>query len=190
MDTLVLNRVYQPIHIISWKRAMSLLFQDAARGLHHEDFSVHDYQAWVKLSPYIMDAAKYVNTPSVKRIAVPEIIVLTEYDRLPRRDIKYNRENVFERDKHTCAYCGQQFKAKDLTIDHIHPRAYEGKTEWKNVISSCKPCNFKKGGRTPEQAGMPLRFHPKEPGWINPLTKLIATPKLRKSWKKFLRTLE
>lgn len=66
---------------------------------------------------------------------------------------------VLRRDRHTCAYCGH----RATTVDHVRPRCQGGPTTWNNLVAACFPCNQRKGGRTPEQAGMPLRFSPRSP---------------------------
>jgi 5-methylcytosine-specific restriction endonuclease McrA len=76
-----------------------------------------------------------------KRIAVPDILTLRNYDQLPKRDIKYSRESIIQRDKYICGYCGKKFKKDQLTIDHILPKSFGGKNTWKNTITSCKACN-------------------------------------------------
>lgn len=70
---------------------------------------------------------------------------------------------LFRRDRMTCAYCGGVFRAGELTRDHIVPRSQGGADRWMNVVSACRACNVRKGGRTPEQAGMPLLYAPYQP---------------------------
>ena len=80
-----------------------------------------------------------------------------------KRAIKFSRHNVWARDGGRCQYCGARVHRDEFTYDHVVPRARGGKTEWANVVVSCVPCNQKKGGRTPEQAGMALRSMPVRP---------------------------
>lgn len=70
------------------------------------------------------------------------------------------RELLFSRDKHTCAYCGDVFKTKNLTQEHIHPESRGGETSWGNLVAACVPCNQKKANRRPEEAGMELLYVP------------------------------
>jgi len=186
-DTLILNRLYIPNHIVSWQRAVSLLYQGAARSLDM-DLIPYDWDSWIEYSrlPGFDDTYyNYVNSTSLK-VAVPDILVLSTYDRLPIRDVKATRENIFARDHNKCAYCGQQFKRVELTIDHIIPKSHGGNNSWKNCISSCKSCNHKKSDKTPEQAGMPLKFKPTEPKWCDALHKVIKNQNIRPNWMKFL----
>jgi 5-methylcytosine-specific restriction endonuclease McrA len=119
-------------------------------------------------------------------IAIPEIMVLIKYNRLPTRDVKFSRENVFHRDKHTCLYCGQVFPIMSLTIDHIHPKSKGGKTTWDNVASACKPCNNYKDNKTLAEAGMKLTKKPVKPTWLNPITGSRGKAQICVSWKKFM----
>lgn len=181
-DVLVLNRNFTPVHIVSWQKAMSQLIQGNARAIDF-DYIVYDFEDWLIFSE--VDET-YPKVLTVKhKIALPEIIVLRYYDRLPYRDVKYSRQTLFQRDNYTCAYCGDVFDKKDLTVDHVVPRVQGGKTHWKNTVTSCFPCNSRKAGRTPEEANMPLRYHPKAPKWISPLSK-IGHAHQCKSWVRFL----
>ncbi|MBC8740424.1 HNH endonuclease [Paraburkholderia sp. UCT31] len=76
----------------------------------------------------------------------------------------YERELLFKRDRCICAYCVQEFKPTQLTVEHVRPQCQGGETVWTNLVSACKACNQKKGGRTPEQARMELAYLPYSPG--------------------------
>jgi 5-methylcytosine-specific restriction endonuclease McrA len=119
-------------------------------------------------------------------IAIPEIIVLMKYNKLPTRDVKYSRENVFHRDHYTCQYCGNVFHVKELTVDHILPRDLGGRTLWNNITTACKPCNNKKANKTPEKAGMVLLHKPTKPQWLNPITNARGKTSICKSWLRFM----
>ncbi len=186
-DTLVLNKLYIPIHLISWKRAVSLLYQDLAHSLD-PDLMPYDYDSWIKYAqqPHFDDGYyNYVHSSQIT-MPVPDILVLRKFDKLPMRDVKFTRENVFHRDINKCAYCGRRFKRDELTIDHIVPKSHGGDNSWKNTISACKKCNNVKADRTPTQAGMPLLFEPKEPKWTDGLSKVKSRPDVRPNWSKFL----
>jgi hypothetical protein len=70
---------------------------------------------------------------------------------------------LFVRDRHLCAYCGEQFRERDLSRDHVVPVYRGGRDRWMNIVTACRPCNIRKGGRTPEAAGMPLLYAPYVP---------------------------
>ena len=190
-DTLVLNRLYLPIHVIDWKRSINLVYQDIAHSLDI-DFIPYNWDNWMEFTQTPKcDMGNYRIVHSVnKRIAVPDIIVLQHYDRLPKRDIKFTRESVIQRDNYICAYCGKKFKKDYLTIDHILPKSLGGKNTWKNTVASCKACNNRKADRTPEQAKMPLLYQPKEPRWQGAFHKMINHINIRPSWHKFLESID
>jgi 5-methylcytosine-specific restriction endonuclease McrA len=182
-DVLVLNKSGIAVHLISWQKAMSLMFQESVRILDRE-FINYEYPDWVVFSEMYADAYPTIGTVTGK-IAIPEIIILKKYDSLPTRDIKFSRMSLVDRDKHTCAYCGGVFDKKKLTIDHIIPRAQGGKTTWMNTITACFTCNNVKANRTPEQANMHLRFKPRKPEWFSPFNNLKPDHPC-KSWNHFM----
>ena len=185
--SLVLNKIYIPIHLIGYKRTMSLFYQDHARALDENDIP-HNWNSWLNYSmlPSTLDNGyEFVNTIS-RKIAIPNIIVLTHYDRLPKRDIKFSRENLFQRDKFRCAYCNKKYNKSELTVDHIIPKYHGGKTSWNNTITACSKCNSIKGNKTPSQAGMTLKFKPTEPLWHG-IFKNTSNPNIRSNWKKYLK---
>jgi hypothetical protein len=73
------------------------------------------------------------------------------------------REMLFARDRFVCAYCGGRFRPSELTCEHVKPQSRGGRNTWTNLVSACKPCNLRKGDRTPEQAHMPLLYVPHVP---------------------------
>ena len=91
------------------------------------------------------------------RLRVPEVIALTDYDRLPSAAVTFSRRNMFKRDHWTCQYCGAQPGSDELTIDHVVPRSQGGTSTWENCVLACVTCNKRKADRTPQQAGMKLR---------------------------------
>ena len=117
-------------------------------------------------------------------IAVPRIIRLFGYDRLPRQDVKLNRRNIYARDSSLCQYCGKKFPSQELSLDHVVPRSLGGKTTWDNLVCACVYCNAKKGGRTPSQAHMHLLKVPVKPK-RNPAINLRLGSDKYASWKHF-----
>jgi 5-methylcytosine-specific restriction endonuclease McrA len=77
--------------------------------------------------------------------------------------VPFSRANIYARDQYRCQYCGVHFAAADLTFDHVLPVALGGRKDWENIVTCCITCNRRKGGRTPEQAGMHLIRHPRRP---------------------------
>ena len=100
----------------------------------------------------------FVRSPSFE-MRLPSVIALREFvrqDRVPA----FTRFNVFLRDGFACAYCGSP---DELTFDHVIPRSKGGRTSWDNIVAACSPCNLRKGGRMPKQAGMVPRLTPRQP---------------------------
>lgn len=187
-DTLILNKLYFPLYIVPWQRSISLLYQELARSLD-KDLLPYKWNDWVSYSqtPDLDETYyRFVNSSRLK-VVVPDILVLSKYDKLPRRDIKFTRQNVIVRDKYICAYCGKKFKMDKLTIDHIVPKSRGGTNQWDNTVSACKPCNSTKADRTPQEAGMSLLFTPTEPKWLDAFTKTINSPNIRPNWSTFLK---
>ena len=183
-DVLVLNKSWVPTSIVTWKKAMTLIYQDAARSLDR-DFVSYEFKQWLEFSntPTNND---YPTVSTVKnRIAIPEIIVLTRYNKLPIRDVKYSRETLFASYGFKCAYCGNVFDKKELTVDHVLPRSKGGKTSFENTVPACKACNFEKADKTLAESGLKLRYKLKKPKWIGPLSH-VRHGNIRKSWKKFI----
>ena len=189
-NVLVLNRLYMAVRVVSARRAFSLLLRNLAEVVAVEDagYMSYDMMSWIELSQlkaqYERDNHDFVRTVRFE-IAVPRIIRLLGYDRLPRQDVKLNRRNIYARDHSMCQYCGKKFPTQELSLDHVVPRSLGGKTTWDNLVCACVYCNAKKGGRTPVQASMKLVREPKRPK-RNPLITLRLGSEKYQSWKAFL----
>ena len=147
------------------------------------NFNTFSFPEWCDFSDqYVGD--EVVNTISF-RIRIPRVILLLFFDRLPNKEVKFTRQNVFERDKNTCQYCGHKFDRKDLNIDHVVPRHRGGLTTWTNVVCSCVDCNRRKGSRSPEEARMHLIRKPKKPRW-RPFVEVQFVKTADHSWRHFL----
>ena len=107
------------------------------------------------------------------------------YDRMPKKEVKFTRHNIFERDQNTCQYCGQVFDRSELNLDHVTPRDRGGPTTWENIVCSCIACNTRKSNRTPNEAGMNLVRKPKRPKW-RPFVQINFTLHRHDSWKHFV----
>ncbi len=187
---LVLNRMYMAIRVVSARRAFTLLAKELAEIVHVEDgkYQNYDFASWAELSAYRtqFERERHDWVRCVRfDIAVPRIIRLFGYDRLPAQGVKLNRRNLFARDRSLCQYCGKHFPTADLSIDHVLPRAQGGGDSWENLVCACIWCNAKKGGRTPEQANMRLIRKPIKPR-RNPLISLRLGSEKYQSWKAFL----
>jgi 5-methylcytosine-specific restriction endonuclease McrA len=183
LDTgvLVLNRIYQPIHITSVRRAFTLLYGGAARAID-EQFQLFDFESWAALSVAMhQDAIRTVG----RRIRVPRVIVLMAYERMPKTRVRFSRFNIYARDDNTCQYCGERLPRADLNLDHVIPRSRGGATSWENVVCSCVPCNLRKGGRTPDEARMRLLRQPFRPKWT-PMFRSATRRAFYREWRPFL----
>ncbi len=187
---LVLNKLYVAVRVISAKRAFSLLARRIAEVIHIDDgsYANHDFESWTDLSElareFEPEKHDWVRTVRM-HVAVPRIIRLIGYDRLPSQRVKLNRRNLFARDRNTCQYCGKHFATSELSIDHVLPRAQGGGDSWTNLVCSCVKCNAKKGGRTPEQAHMKLIRKPVAPRRNPAITVRLGQDRYQ-SWKAFL----
>jgi len=137
---LVLNRNYQPIHVCNVKRAMTMVVMGRAE--------------------VVENGRGVIRTPSTA-FPCPSVIRLAYMVHCPRPRVRLTKREILRRDNYTCQYCGR--KSRNLTVDHVIPRHRGGKPVWENLVSACPACNLRKGGRTPQEAGMSLLREPKEP---------------------------
>ncbi len=179
-SVLVLNRYYQPVHVTSVKRAISLLYQGVAKAIDHQ-YRLYEFADWAELSAANHDVIATVN----RQIRVPRVVVLSAYEYLPKGRVRFSRLNIYARDNDTCQYCGQQLARSELNLDHVLPRSQGGKTSWENVVCSCVECNLLKGGRTPDQATMKLLKKPVRPRWT-PFFRGAAKRITYREWLPFL----
>lgn len=195
-NVLLLNAHYAALRVISARRAFSLLFKrddyhrPVAEIVHIEDgrYISYDFEDWAELSAFRreFEPAKYdwIRTVSF-HIAVPRIIRVLSFSKLPRQEVKFNRRNLFARDSNMCQYCGRKFATSELSLDHLVPRSQGGPTTWDNVVCACLKCNVRKGGRTPEQAHMKPIRPPIKPR-RNPVLHIKLSDDRYASWKQFL----
>ncbi|MEQ8945400.1 MAG: HNH endonuclease [Phycisphaerales bacterium] len=172
VPVLLLNKHYAALRIVTARRAFTLLCKELAEVVHVEGedttatFSNYDFAQWVEVSAlqHEMEPAAHDWVRTVRlSIAVPRVIRLLGYDRLPRVQVRLSRRTIFERDGHQCQYCKRYFRGGDLSVDHVLPRARGGGDSWENLVAACIRCNAAKGDRTPSEAGMPLARAPKRP---------------------------
>ena len=139
MRCLVLNADYQPL---SYYPLSTWPWQEAVKAVFLQRVDI------------VSEYDRAIRSPSFEMKA-PSVVALRDYvsqDRPPA----FTRFNVFLRDGFQCQYCGSK-RLDLLTFDHVIPRSYGGRTTWDNIVAACSPCNLKKGGRTPQEARMPLR---------------------------------
>lgn len=140
MRTLVLNAGYEPLAVVSDRRALILVLGGKAAVLEADD-------------------DRPLRSMHVE-FARPRVILLNRYVRMPMaRRAPVSRKGVLRRDDHCCAYCGRFAN----TIDHVVPRSRGGADSWENLVACCLRCNNVKGDRTPEEMGWRLRWQPAAP---------------------------
>jgi 5-methylcytosine-specific restriction endonuclease McrA len=140
---LVLNASYEPINIVSARRAIALVMKGAALT---EENSVH-----------------VVRTPTAS-YRIPSVVRLLVYRKMPRQNRAVSRKSIMLRDRHACQYCNDALPAQKLTLDHVVPRSRGGGSTWENLVACCKACNNRKADRTPAEAGMFLSRKPAQIG--------------------------
>ena len=163
-SVLVLNATYEPLSVVSVRRAVLLLLKEKAE---------------------IVEAAEAELRSEHVSMPMPLVIRLVYYVRIPHRlSLPVTRRTVLARDHYTCQYCGRQPPRKDLTVDHILPRSRGGHTAWENVVTACQRCNGRKGNRTPEEADMSLLSPPVRPRYV--ALTLVEGGETRHVWDKYM----
>jgi 5-methylcytosine-specific restriction endonuclease McrA len=184
------------LRVVSVRRAFTLLIKrssfatPAAEVIHYENgtYTSYPFFDWAELSaikrrldPSSHDWIQTVRFP----LAVPRVIRVLTFSRVPRHEVKFSRRHVFARDRNTCQYCLQRLSTAELSLDHVMPRSRGGKTTWDNVVSACRRCNVRKGSRTPAEANMGLRRPAYKPQ-RNPAVSIKLADERYASWKHFL----
>ncbi len=189
-SVLVLNRLYMAIHVVNVRRAFALLCRDLAEviDIDQGQYCTYNFESWREISELrasLKDPRDdWIRTVNFE-LQVPRVIRLLSYDRIPRQSVKFNRRNIFARDRNQCQYCGNYFPTSELSLDHVKPRSQGGDTNWTNIVCACVDCNIRKGGRTPDQAQMRLIRKPFKPTRSPLLSVKLTNPKYH-SWKSFI----
>ena len=185
-DTLVLNKNFMAVHVSEWQKVISLLYQGHAEAVD-EDMRTYDFNDWCELSAQMESNGRGFVCSATLKVAIPEVIRLTRYDKLPQQQVKFTRQNIYSQYKNKCCYCGGQFSTKELNLDHVVPRSKGGGTNWDNIVLSCLPCNSRKDDMTPEQAGMKLLVKPSRPKWNGISTMIVQSPvPIPVSWQRLI----
>lgn len=118
----------------------------------------------VELGEHLFTLTGGVNdaTGELSELITSSIVMIRGRHRIPygQEYVGLSRERLFARDRHICAYCGDVFDEKELTVEHVHPLSRGGRHSWTNIVTACRGCNARKGNRTPEEAHMPLLYVP------------------------------
>ncbi len=161
-QVLVLNASYEPLNVTTVRRAHVLVYKGKAEVIEELEQPLHsasDTYPW----PHVIRLVAYVHVP-----------------RTAQR--KISRRALFARDEWRCVYCGTT--GGRLTLDHVIPRSRGGDSVWENVVTSCAPCNLRKGNRLPEEVSMTLRKQPRPPAPV--LFIRLAAPKIPMGWRPYL----
>lgn len=171
LRVLVLNADYQPLSyyplsVVPWHEGVKAIFRDSVR--------------------VVSEYSRKVRSPGME-MQVPSVVVLKKFapvDQAPA----FTRFNLFLRDEWNCQYCGDEFTTKELTFDHVIPRSKGGKTNWENIVASCRCCNTRKGNHMPEYIGMHPITPPRQPTVQELRKKGRKFPPhfLHESWRDFL----
>ena len=150
---LLVDITWAPISVISWMKAICLLYQDKVQPLEFQEALAH--------------------SPSTT-LQVPSVIKLNCAVKAAWNSVRFTRRHVYYRDGYRCQYCGKVFSPNKLNLDHVVPRSRGGLTTWENVVTCCINHNRQKGGRMPREAGMKLLRRPRRPSW-SPGEKIVAS---------------
>src|SRR5436305_11384050 len=161
-QVLVLNASYEPLNVTTVRRAHVLVFKGKAEVIEEPEQPLRSA------------------TDTYPR---PHVIRLVTYVRVPRTlQRKISRRALFARDGWRCVYCGTS--GGRLTLDHVVPRSRGGESVWENVVTSCAPCNLRKGNRLPHEVSMKLRAKPRPPAPV--LFIRSAAPRIPQRWTPYL----
>jgi 5-methylcytosine-specific restriction endonuclease McrA len=163
---LVLNASYEPLNVCTLRRAHVLVWKGKAEIIESQDKPLRSA------------------TTVFER---PHVIRLVSYVRVPRGvSRRISRRVLFARDGWQCAYCGTG--GNRLTLDHVVPRSRGGESVWENVVTSCAPCNHRKGDRLLEETSMTLRTMPRPPTPV--LFIRLTTDRIPDTWRTYLPGLQ
>lgn len=163
--TLILTPWMSPHRIVPWEESICLLVKNTIDILESYE--------------------ETVSSPSTT-FQIPCVARLRRSVDPFKKGVKFSRINVMTRDDFQCQYCGRRLPMRQLNYDHVKPRIQGGKTVWENIVTSCYPCNDRKAGRTPEQAGMKLLRKPHRPKTLPMTTPALSVRHIPEQWKFYL----
>jgi 5-methylcytosine-specific restriction endonuclease McrA len=164
-QVLLLNITYEPLRIINWKKAITLLCLGKVEVIEEYSREIRAISFAVKL---------------------PSVVRLLRMVKRPKSPVKFSRQNIYARDRYQCQYCGTRCPTEDLTYDHVLPKSRGGKSQWENIVTCCIECNRKKGGRTPSESSMRLIRKPARPTWVPAVRITIGFKEIPQSWRDYL----
>ena len=162
-SVLVLNATFEPLSLVSVRRAVVLLLREKAE---------------------LVEATERMLSSVSRAFPEPLVIRLTRYVRLPHRSVPATRSGVMLRDAYTCQYCGATPGRYELTVDHVIPRSRGGGHGWENLATACKRCNHKKGSLLLHEVQMTLIHKPFKPSYI--ALVLLSNPTAASCWESMM----
>jgi 5-methylcytosine-specific restriction endonuclease McrA len=183
---LILNKNWTPLRTETLQKAISKVASTYADGtpkarvIDPDTFQTFTWDDWSKIQPEATE--DYIATTRFS-LKIPQIILLSRYEKTPRPKVHFNRRTLLKRDDHSCQYCGKRCAADEWSVDHVTPRAHGGQTTWENCVVACVKCNRRKADKTVQQAGMKLLKEPKKPD--SNLMRFHSTKPV-KSWSAFI----
>lgn len=164
-QVLLLNITYEPLKVINWKKAITLLCLGKVEVIEEYTREIHSVSFTLKL---------------------PSVVRLLKLVKRPKSPVRFSRQNIYARDRYRCQYCGKVFPGEELTYDHILPKSRGGRTVWENIVTCCVACNRKKGGRTPKEADMTLVREPTRPTWVPAIRITIRFKEVPETWRDYI----
>lgn len=145
MRVLTLAQNYEPIGVISWEKAVTLMLDKKVNVLETYE--------------------REVRSPSTT-IKMPAVVIYNHSKGRAKRAIRFSRKNVWLRDEGKCQYCSKPLSIAQYTLDHVKPKCFGGGSTWENVVTCCYECNQKKAERTLAKSGMSLIKKPEKPTYL------------------------
>jgi 5-methylcytosine-specific restriction endonuclease McrA len=164
-QVLLLNTTFEPLRVITWQRAITLLTLGKVEVVEETDREIRSVSFVIRL---------------------PSVVRLLRFVRPRRRPLKFSRQNIYLRDDFRCQYCGIRAGGQELNLDHVLPRSLGGVTTWENIVTCCVPCNVRKGGRTPEAVGMRLIQRPVRPERLPGVAITVNLRNAPDAWRDYL----
>lgn len=169
---LLLNADYRPLRLLSWQRAIMLVWTNKV---------------------YVVETSGFKVRSAREEIPLPSVLVMRKHCKIPQK-LPLSRYGLWIRDSYTCQYCGDTLKryggkltSHDLTLDHVHPKSRGGDRSWLNLVVSCISCNQRKGNRTPKEAKMDLLTYPVIPKTSDVVLLMISQREnIPDAWRPYL----
>lgn len=188
-QTLILNMHYRPHEVVDWKDAVTRMFKGTVEVLvQYDEVIAHIDRQTLHTFPDLKRALRQVIGTDAEslEIKVPAVAVLRRRLNRTKSGVKFSKINVCLRDDFRCQYCSTKLPMSLLNYDHVLPRSQGGKTTWDNIVMSCYPCNDKKAGRTPDEAGMRLLSVPVKPAVLPMNEPYIDVRRAPPEWTPFV----